>query len=256
MSYLFDDAGPQFFTTTTLPATTEPFSVSMWLKTDDDTDEQYPFALGQDGSGIEMWRCEYDGTAAGEPIKATTRTGASSDAVSTTAFSKDIWHHIVCAFGSGANREIWMNGGGHDSDTFNRAVATPDEFTIGARPDGSNSWSGRIAEVAIYSVGFTGATDVAVAQLATGASALLVRPDVLVSYWPFIGNTNDLIAGNILTATASAPTADQDHPQIYYPARPNILAAVEAAAVTFTGELHNPIFRVKPRGYGYLREGA
>jgi len=56
-----------------------------------------------------------------------------------------------------------------------------------------------------------------------------------------------------------AITENEVNLDYHTPLAPLILkgsVAIKAADIVFTGELHNPIFRVKPRGYGYLREAA
>ncbi len=84
-------------------------------------------------------------------------------------------------------------------------------------PDTNRQFDGRIAEVAFWTEDIG---DAGLAQLADGASALLVRPESLVFYDRLINSPKDVISGILGTITGSIPAAS--HPRIYMPSRQQI----------------------------------
>lgn len=91
-------------------------------------------------------------------------------------------------------------------------------------------WDGRIAEVAVWA-GDIGASGYA--MLNKGFSPLLVRPDLLVAYWPLMGRYSpeiDLISGE--NATINGTIAQADHQRIIYPTRPQAINVPAVVAAT------------------------
>lgn len=91
-------------------------------------------------------------------------------------------------------------------------------------------WDGRLAEVAVWA-GDIGAAGYA--SLYKGFSPLLVRPDLLVNYWPLMGRYSpeiDLISGK--NGTINGTIANDVHPRVIYPTRPQAIFPPAAAVAT------------------------
>jgi hypothetical protein len=99
--------------------------------------------------------------------------------------------------------------------SYTNGTPTAADSISGAVGSGSSTFfDGRIAEVAIWA-GDIGAAGFGV--LAQRVSPMLVRPDLLVSYWPLIGRESperDRFGGVGATITGTVATAD--HPRVVY----------------------------------------
>lgn len=112
-----------------------------------------------------------------------TNTG-NQEAVSTTAYSANVWNHAAGVYASDDSLIAYLNGGGKATD-----------FGPAATPSGINAcnigvwvttepFGGDLAEVAIWSAVLT---DQEILALARGLSPFAVRPASLVSYVPIWG---------------------------------------------------------------------
>jgi len=152
-------------------------------------------------------------------------------AISTANYSTNTWHHACAVFSSNSSRTIYLDGGNSATNTTTVGVNTGSfvATTIGAYSNSTGigqPCDGLIAEVAVWNTSLT-ADDAA--SLASGISPMLVRPDVLVAYWPLFGEASpeiDIVRGQ--DATVNGATAG-DHPRILRPRMPGIYLAATAA---------------------------
>ena len=143
----------------------------------------------------------------------------TAGAGSTATFSTNTWHHACAVFSSNSSRTIYLDGGNSATNTTTVGVNTGSfvATTIGGF---SNSGSigqpcdGLIAEVAVWNGNLT--SDDA-ASLASGISPTLVRPDILVAYWPLIGSFDPEIDRHGKYEMTVNGTTASDHPRIYMP---------------------------------------
>ncbi len=239
MARLFDDGSNQFLRIRDTGGSFDtPISMACWFYSDNITIHQTLIgAYYYDGvtSGYEHHRLLIRGAEGGDPVAAGTQTVAAgyTDAITSTGYSANTWHHAAGVWASPTSRAAYIDGGSKGTDATSKTPAgTPDSLIIGLI-EGSNGsgqsqyMSGRIAEVAIWDVALT---DAEVAILALGYSPLLIRPQSLVAYWPLIGRTSpeiDIVGGYDM-ALNNGPTTVA-HPRVLYPSRPHILLPSDVA---------------------------
>jgi hypothetical protein len=136
--------------------------------------------------------------------------------VSTATYTVNTWTYAAMVFASDTSRALYLNTS-VVNNTLGLADATGTAFTsmaigrrhvVGTTPQ---YFSGRIAEVGIWTAALT-ASDIL--SLSQGASPALVRPDSLAFYAPLIRDLQDLRGGLAITNNNGATVVD--HPRIYY----------------------------------------
>lgn len=159
----------------------------------------------------------------------------------TTAIAASTTYAVGVAFQISAdNIVIYLNGtqdASGISGTWGNASYTNGTPTthdgIGAAFSGSTpisttrQFDGRLAEVAVWA-GDIGAAGFA--QVGQRISPLLVRPDLLVAYWPLIGRYSpetDLVSG--IAGTITGTVAQADHPRVISARGPQIVARPAAS---------------------------
>jgi hypothetical protein len=153
-------------------------------------------------------------SASGDGLQIGTAPSASSVATGTEA--------VIGGVADIANDQIrvYLNGaqsGATASVTFGNATYThgtpsANDYLGGTNTATNEQFDGRVSEVAIWA-GDIGAAGFA--MLGKRVSPLLVRPDLLVGYWPLLGNASpevDLVGGN--NGTITGAVAKADHPRI------------------------------------------
>jgi hypothetical protein len=131
-------------------------------------------------------------------VYATTNAGGQAFARTVALVTLNTYAHIAAVFAAVDDRRVYLNGGNKvTDDATSKTPAGIDTTSIGRRSTSAPALyaSGRIAEAAIYNAALT---DDEIAELAAGASPLLVRPDALVAYWPLVGRDYpepDLVGG-------------------------------------------------------------
>jgi hypothetical protein len=133
-------------------------------------------------------------------------------AVSTTTFSTAAWTH-VCGRWDGSTSKVYINGIEEHSvaavTTITHQATNP---TIGYSPPFTQTFPGRIAEVAVWSEAIDARQ---IESIADGFSPAQVSLNNLVSYWPLYGNASpepDIISSLNGTVTGAAKG---DHPRVY-----------------------------------------
>ena len=155
----------------------------------------------------------------------------TATAISTANYSTNTWHHACAVFSSNSSRTIYLDGGNSATNTTTVGVNTGSfvATTIGGFSNSTGlgqPCDGLIAEVAVWNGNLT--SDDA-ASLASGISPTLVRPDILVAYWPLFGEFSpeiDIVRGQ--DATVNGTTA-ASHPRILRPRMPGIYLTSTAA---------------------------
>ena len=155
--------------------------------------------------------------------------------------------HFAMGYNKTGNvQTLWING-------TSVSVAVAGAGTWGANTFGTNLYVGRnapsnsffdgdVAEFATYTVVLA---DADVAQLARGYSPLLVRPDKLMNYTPFIANGTPGFGTGLATLVAS-PTQTA-HPRVFMPHRRMQRGVAAAGSTITTANL--------PGGVGYMGSG-
>ncbi len=151
-------------------------------------------------------------TTAGNPT-------AISATSSSATYALNTWNHVCGISHSSSYRTVFLNAGSSGAQAGARNTTGLNEILIGASksgistflgtiPTSNNTFSGYIAEVAVWNAILTSGE---VYSLYVGMSPQLVRPQSLKFYAPGIRNAKDLL-GN--TLTGNVVTA-KNHPRVY-----------------------------------------
>src|SRR3990167_2202236 len=146
-----------------------PFTMSCKFFSSDLATEQTLMNIGTAGSGSNNHRLSAAGAAAGDPLSATSRTSSSSNAITTTGYTANTWHHACAVFSSASSRAVFIDGGSKGENGTSGTPTGFNETTIGNRSDGGNPLSGAVAEAAIWNIALT---DDEVLMLANGLSPI------------------------------------------------------------------------------------
>lgn len=181
--------------------------------------------IGQTGSPAQRFSLEF---TSAEILQFLSRTTATAAAVASAASTTDVWGHSAGVLVNDSERHVYVNGTLAGSDTTARTpnAASINSIYIGAEPDGSPTFDGKMAHPAIWNVALT-ATEIA--MLAAGVSPLAVRPQSLVFYVPHMGRDTsdiDIIGGRVLTN--SGTTSDASEPRLLWLPKRRIFIPVSA----------------------------
>lgn len=168
------------------------------------------------------------GDGVGTAVRFTAAAASTQVNVDTTTGSPaNTWFH-ACAVGTSAtSRAVFLNGANKGTTTTSITPSGINRTGVGIAFGSDVSTnpmdgSGFIAEAAIWSAALT---DQEVASLATGVSALQVRPQSLLAYYPIIGNNAP--EQNLLDATSalvvSGTLGAAAHPRILMPPRNSVM---------------------------------
>lgn len=157
-------------------------------------------------------------------------TGGDSTATKGT-MSADTWHHLGHTFGSSTSRRAWLDGVAGTEDTTSINVTSLNQMDFGHVATFQDA-TYYAAEWGVWNV-VLNATEMG--MLALGLSPLMVRPDALVCYSPFIKHTalNDIVGGQTWGYTTIPATAA--HPSIIMPSSPRIIHVPAAAGGSTEG---------------------
>lgn len=233
MARAFDDASSQALTTANAVVSGTPLTIAGFFYSDDLTVQQAMVAIA-DTAGTNNWfALLLDGTTAGDPLLAISRSaGSYAYATSTVGYSANTWQHAAAVFASPSSRSIYLDGANKVTNTATLADPFGLDYTAVGRRTMSSSdsyLSGRLAEVGVWNVALD---DDEIAALAKGVSPKLIRPASLVAYWPLVGNDSpepDLGRGQYPLTLVASPTKAA-HPRTIAPTSPKV-----GKTVTFTG---------------------
>lgn len=163
-----------------------PLTMACWFRPRDVT-QFHPLMNCSDldpGGSADSFVLSASGTAAGDPIRATTVAAGSSAAASTTAgFLAEEWQHAMFFSGSITSRFAVLNGTFSSQNTTSRTPSGISRLWVGRYQDGATNVYADIdiCEVAIWNISLTVADAL---RLSLGCFADTVRPDAMLGYWP------------------------------------------------------------------------
>lgn len=214
MARSFVRASQQYLEITSAAVTALPCTLACWFRSNDVTVDQMLINVIDPGPGsYHGYNLLAEGSQAGDPINARTRTGAGqAQCRTTTGFTANTWHHACGVFASATDRRAFLNGGGKGTNSLNRDPSGMNRTSIGRTSNNDDYMSGQVAEAAVWNAALD---DVEVLALAKGASPLRVRPLSLVAYWPLWGFHSpeiDLWKGNLTLSVVGGPTLSDHAP--------------------------------------------
>jgi hypothetical protein len=173
-------------------------------------------SIGDVSANSDYWVLRANGQAGGDPVS-WIAVGTSVQTVNTTSgYSASTWHHAAAVEASSTDRRVFIDGGSKATNTTACTVSSVDYTELGrrVRKSGAGTLDGRIAEAAIYNAALS---DANIAELATGASPSMVRPDALVAYWPLLRDTDqDFVGTYDMSVGAGTPSIATHPPAVFY----------------------------------------
>lgn len=213
MARNFVRASSQYLINSSAAVSATPLTMCCWFFSADITNIKILMAVGDTSANNQFYMFA---STTERIVGGPTAAGTNNSATTTTTWSASTWNHAALVCDSSDLRSVYLNGAGKASNAVNNTPSGLDTTVIGAQwntGSPSNYFDGNIAEAAIWSAALT---DAEVATLALGVSALMVRPESLVAYWPLIGRYSpeiDIVGGYDMTLV-NAPTF-ATHPRVF-----------------------------------------
>lgn len=130
---LFDDVTSQYLITGTVSALAEPFSLVVWVYTDDHTvDGQVLLSIGDSG-GSNSHSLRFAGE--GDKIIAQSYDGSSHEAESSLSFVENVWYNVCGVFRASDERTIYVNAGNVVTSEADASVGDCDRYAVGVSAD-------------------------------------------------------------------------------------------------------------------------
>lgn len=193
-----------------------PFTVGGWFKPTTLAANHILFCIANSGSSADVYELYYDNPnstlrmLSGQASGTIAQSGSAADG---TAMTAGVWQHVLGRSKGTADRSAALNGA---FGTVNATVITPTQSNINATYIGVQRYNGALSSFAngakfgwgLWNVDLT---DQEVALLAKGYSPLMVRPNNLVSYWPFGADlpTRDWVGPAHLINVGTTPSLDR-----------------------------------------------
>jgi hypothetical protein len=161
-----------------------------------------------DGTNTNRFEIRFDGSSAGDPVRALIEAaGAQANAASTAAYSGTTWNHVTGVFASATSRTVYLDGGNNATNTTSR---TPTGINaMGIIPGIGTGVNTDIAELGIWDATLTADE---IVSLSKGFKPFRVRPQSLVFYSPLVREVLDVSKAITLTRTGLSII---DHPRVY-----------------------------------------
>jgi hypothetical protein len=149
----------------------------------------------------------FNNTSANLELMLRTTSGVSSEVALP---GTNQWFNALGVFASTTSRTAYVNTTAGNTNTTNRSITTETSILIGRRSGGGNSFTGQLAEFAIWNATLTADE---INSLAQGFKPPRIRPQSLLYYVPLVRDVQELRSGIPFTAV-NAPTVF-DHPRVY-----------------------------------------
>ena len=216
-SIVLVSASSQYAESNTAPVTATAFSISVWVKTDQVTAAAAVVFIGDKDATNNHWTIRYEANVANDPLRCRSRntTGADDATIDTGGLSMNgNWRHVVCVYSSSTSRTPYISASAGTTGTTSSTPTVSDRISVGRNGDSTPDeyWSGRLAEVCIYSMALSSTDVTNLYNGGAGTPCTNVQNASLVAYYKLISDANDSKGTNHLT-TGGSPTFDAaDHP--------------------------------------------
>jgi hypothetical protein len=237
MARSFASASSQFLKNSNAVVTAAPLTIAAWFRQVSAAATNYLVSIADTGTDNNYFALQVNTSA---QVGARTQSSASFvAALSSGAFSADVWTHGCAVFAAANDRRAYRDGGNKGTEATSVTPSGLDATAIGRLEKATPSLyeNGRLAEVAIWNVALT---DAEVASIAKGVSPPYIQPAALVGYWPLWGDHSPEIdlTFNARSMTVTGATK-ADHPPVmpynyslWVPSSPMIQEAAPAGHPT------------------------
>lgn len=183
----------------TTPVTTAPMTFSAWVKFSSTVTGQILFMVAESTVNAHaLWL----GTTT-NALEAGEWDGGPVARAQSGTISTGVWYHAGGVFTSLSSRAVFLDGVKTTNTTTIGSVHTPGKVVVGRWDGAGSALQGDLAEIAIWNVALT---DAEMSTLATGVSALRVRPSALVLYIPLWDSVFDYKASRAITTNTTTTT--------------------------------------------------
>lgn len=193
-----------------------PFTVALWFRPANLTSDYTLVSLPDKDAAADYYDIGLDGTAVGEPIRATAREAGSTNEALSTAGPTDTttWRSATAIYASATDRRAFFDGGNKGTNSTSRTPAGVDRFSVGrnGRSAPFGYFGGHMAWVFVWNVALDDA-DVAAwhgGDLAQQASMVAAWDFTLAPagsvYADVIGNGHDLTVSGATFASGETYT--------------------------------------------------
>jgi hypothetical protein len=213
-----------------------------WFNVDDITSRHSLMSVGRarDAGGTRHTSLNATGDIGGDPVSMQQRTGSSTSANTTAAYTANTWHHACGTFDrSTGGLAVFIDGGSKGTATGAATDMLINEFRICDSHKVNAFCDGMVAEAGVWDVILT---DDEVAMLAAGYPPLMVRPTNLQIYLPMVRDSDHDEMGGVGTGTETGTPTVAVHPRISRPSRGRLFPEVVAggpATTTIYHHFHN-----------------
>ncbi len=236
MARSFDDTYKHYLGRLATVVSGPPFTMACWFYGDDASVwgnlMSVTSLVAKDAHALDL-----TSAADGQHLAASSQEDDAWHRAETTGtWTANVWSHACGVWATGSSRYTYLDGADQGTNTDACNPGQLGRMNVGGIiygfGDPGQSFSGRIAEAAIWSAALS---NTEVGALAAGYCPLMVRPGDLAAYWPLGGvfgrcdldrskNGYDLIP-YILPGWA-------DHPPVIYPSRPLVVGRESAGSAS------------------------
>jgi len=125
-----------------------PLTMCVWFNTTDIDGSGTLFEFGSGNS--DSYRLQTAGGVAGDPVSFRANISGGSNALTSTGYSANTWHHACGLARSITDRSAYIDGGSRGNNAVSRDVSAATQLRIGLRFNGGQDFDGTIADVRIY----------------------------------------------------------------------------------------------------------
>jgi len=188
MSRFFDNTDDSIQNATVI-FTVAGYTIFAWHNSNNITGAQHIVGAADPTVDDEFYRTVLQGNVAGDFVRFNERGTSNVSAITTLAYSVDVWQNSIGISTSTTSRTVQLNGANGNTDTTSSTLGTLNQICIGRlmRSTPTNPMDGEIAHACYYSALLT----IAEAQiLSRGVNPFFLRNDILAAYYPLDGNTS------------------------------------------------------------------
>ncbi len=215
MARLFVRSNQESVYIASIPVSVPPFTFACWFRTTSITQRQYLMLIRNPSGHYHALQAR--GDQAGDPVSAATFVGGVAD-TRKSGIVANTWMHATGVWAATNSRKVYLNGVGSTPNTTSKTVTALNVTRFATISTGFDHLDGSIAEAGMWNVALTQAE---INILAAGYSPLLVRPQNLALYLPFIRDDDEDLIGGLSFIAVNGPSISS-HPRVFYIAPPSI----------------------------------
>lgn len=212
MSFLFDNAVPNFLRNTDFPGIGTPLTLACKTWCDEDgTSFQCPLSVG-DNSGGNYWGLALMMAGAGDPLRAYTRSAGGNVSAEQAGVKVNGWSHCAGVYASDSSRYAYVDGVKSSEQTSTITPNTPDRVKIGSMAGTSYYYSGLIRSAGVWTAALT---DAEILRLAKGEHPRTVRPESLIFHLDMLKRDLRDDIGHLLMSENGSIVLSGNNPRIF-----------------------------------------